>query len=160
MLTHFTCPCGAAACPCYQAGYRSALGALTESLYFNLAGWAESIDSDYADPTAIAGGPTPPRLRRLAAIDDLAEDLMLLVCRHCGAPGGCLQLVAIDGASPPAAAAAAPAPPAAAGQQPEPPPADDTQAPLCSICGILRCGRRRKPVRGQTHFSTCFTCGG
>ena len=84
---------------------------------------------------------------------------MLLVCRHCGAPGGCLQLVAIDAAAPggpPAAAAPAPR----GGQQPEPPPADDTQAPLCSICGILRCGRRRKPVRGQTHFSTCFTCGG
>ena len=52
MLSHFTCPCGADHCPCYQAGYRAALAATTEALYFGLAGWAESIDADYVDPTA------------------------------------------------------------------------------------------------------------
>ena len=75
---------------------------------------------------------------------------MLLVCRHCGAPGGCLQLVALDGASPPAAAAAAPAPPA--GQQPR---QADPAAPLCGTCGVHRVNRRRD----GSWFPTCIRCG-
>ena len=72
---------------------------------------------------------------------------MMLVCRHCGAPGGCLVMVAIDAAAPggqPAAAAAAPAPRGA--QQPEPPPADDTQAPLCSIPRLATCQGCRQDI--------------
>ena len=57
----------------------------------------------------------PPRLAEAPA----GGRPMILCCKHCGAPGGCLQLVAIDAAAPggPPAAAAAPAPPAAAGQR-------------------------------------------
>ena len=78
---------------------------------------------------------------------------MLLVCRHCGAPGGCLQLVAIDGASPPAAAAAAPAPPA--GQH-----AGVRQAdPAAAAVRHVRSDTGSTARRDGSWFPTCIRCG-
>ena len=75
---------------------------------------------------------------------------MLLVCRHCGAPGGCLQLVALDGASPPAAAAPAPAPPA--GQRAA---ARRTRRLRCAARAECRLGVNRR--RDGSWFPTLHT---
>ena len=52
MLSHFTCPCGADPhAPATRPATARVGRAGAEALYFNLSGWADSIDADYADPT-------------------------------------------------------------------------------------------------------------